>query len=380
MKFVKLILALSALLIAPATAMDNTSLPAKFPLYWANNAGASFVRNIPVNSQIGISTGAASLADGFPPVTFTPIASGGVPPDGRDFNGILRQVTQALRWAQAGGMYTYDSSFSSTVGGYPKGAMLRSAVLNGRVWMSTVDNNTTDPDSQSAANWVPQPGTPRAGDPVPSFNTTPPPNTVPADGRFVGNALSNATSRANADTYWLFVNLWNNCSYCIMRNSSGVQVFARGPNANSDWNANNSLQVPEMTGATLVGSATIGSISTSNLSGVPVLFGNNNVAMAKLGENLHTLSIAEMPSHFHTAGINDPGHSHQYTVNVTQLNATGGGNLPLQSTQAAGTTGTSLTGVRLTSANGLDTTSSTGGGGAANNVPLGFTVTWNFAL
>lgn len=134
--------------------MIASGIPAKFPIPWANSAGSSYVRTIPAASQIGTQNGAASLTDGFPPLTFQPVASGGVPPFGQDMNGILREVTQWLQWTQAGGVpVPYDGTFQATIGGYPKGAIISSGVTLGKLWLSTADNNTTDPDA-SGAGWV----------------------------------------------------------------------------------------------------------------------------------------------------------------------------------------------------------------------------------
>ncbi|CAB5151768.1 hypothetical protein UFOVP148_62 [uncultured Caudovirales phage] len=132
--------------------MQSSNIPSKIPLPFANAAGPSYVNTIPVTSQIGITNGRASLADGFPPLTFTPIASGGVPPFGADMNGILKEITSIQQWQQAGGFFPYDSAFSTTVGGYPKGAILQSANLQG-LWVSTAENNTTNPDT-GGAGWV----------------------------------------------------------------------------------------------------------------------------------------------------------------------------------------------------------------------------------
>jgi hypothetical protein len=107
---------------------------------------------VPIPSQIGVTPGAASFTTGFPPLTFTPIAAGGVPPFGADFNGVLNAITQALRWTNAGGQYVYDVDFATAIGGYPKGALLQRSTLDG-FWMNTVDNNTTDPDT-GGAGWV----------------------------------------------------------------------------------------------------------------------------------------------------------------------------------------------------------------------------------
>jgi len=135
--------------------MQLTNTPGKLVLPFAN-AGAK--NTIPTASQIGITAGAASLTDGFPPLTRTPIAAGGVPPSGLDMNGILYELSAILRWANAGGGYAYDAAFAtdSNVGGYPKGArIMRSDGLG--YWFNTVENNTTDPEAAgaAAAGWVP---------------------------------------------------------------------------------------------------------------------------------------------------------------------------------------------------------------------------------
>lgn len=138
--------------------MQLSNTPAKLVLPFAN-AGAK--NTIPTASQIGITAGAASLTDGFPPLTRTPIAAGGVPPSGLDMNGILYALSAALRWANAGGGYVYDGTFAadSNVGGYPKGArVLRSDGAG--YWLNTIDGNTVDPESVTVnqaqiAGWVP---------------------------------------------------------------------------------------------------------------------------------------------------------------------------------------------------------------------------------
>lgn len=132
--------------------MQATGIPTKFPVPWANAAGPSYIRAIPEASQIGIQAGAASLTDGFVPDNFTPAGSGGVPPFGQDANGILNQITQWLQWHEAGGPVPWDSAFSTKIGGYPAGAVVASATTAGLLWLSTTDNNTTNPDS-AGAGW-----------------------------------------------------------------------------------------------------------------------------------------------------------------------------------------------------------------------------------
>lgn len=132
--------------------MNLSNAPSKLVLPFANSGSKN---TIPVASQIGITDGAASLTDGFPPLTMTPKSAGGVPPIGRDMNGILYAMSAAMRWANAGGGYVYDSSFATNtnVSGYPKGArILRSDGVG--YWMNTSDGNTTDPES-GGSGWYP---------------------------------------------------------------------------------------------------------------------------------------------------------------------------------------------------------------------------------
>lgn len=129
--------------------MQASNAPTKSAVPFANSGTKN---TIPVASQIGVTPGLASFTDGFPPLTMTPLAAGGVPPYGADFNGILNFLSSATRWAQAGAGYPYDAAFSTAVGGYPKGATLVMATGNG-YWLSTVENNTSNPDT-GGAGWV----------------------------------------------------------------------------------------------------------------------------------------------------------------------------------------------------------------------------------
>jgi hypothetical protein len=131
--------------------MQQSQIPSKFPIPWANSAGSGFIRTIPAASQIGIQNGAASLTDGFPPLTFQAEQTGGVPMFGADVNGILNPVTAWNQWYSMGGPIYYDGTFSAEIGGYPKNAWILAAAANGW-WLSLVDNNTSNPDA-GGANW-----------------------------------------------------------------------------------------------------------------------------------------------------------------------------------------------------------------------------------
>ncbi|MEN2469782.1 hypothetical protein [Burkholderia sp. GS2Y] len=133
--------------------MQANQIPTLVPLAFA--AGGAF-NTIPEASQIGTNPGGASLVDGFPPLTRTPIAAGGIPPSGLDMNGVLNLITQSTRWTHAGGRYAFNSVFAAdtNVGGYPSGAMLMSADGFG-TWLSLADNNSDNPDAGPGTKWAP---------------------------------------------------------------------------------------------------------------------------------------------------------------------------------------------------------------------------------
>lgn len=98
-------------------------------------------------------SGNAAYDSGFPPVTMTPISAGGIPPHGKDFNGLMHDITAAIRYVQAGGLYTYNADFAGAIGGYAKDAIL-AGVSTKAVWLNTIDDNLTDPEGADSAGWV----------------------------------------------------------------------------------------------------------------------------------------------------------------------------------------------------------------------------------
>lgn len=55
-------------------------------------------------------TGRASLSEGFPPETQTPLAAGGTPPYRVDHNGVLYMMSSAVYWAERGGMRSWNQT------------------------------------------------------------------------------------------------------------------------------------------------------------------------------------------------------------------------------------------------------------------------------
>lgn len=100
----------------------------------------SGLKNTIPNTATG---GAASYTNGFPSVTMLPIPSGGIPPDGKDFNGILYALSAAIVWMNSGGLWKFDSAVVTQLGGYAQGQVLQSN--DGlSAYVSLVNNNTTD--------------------------------------------------------------------------------------------------------------------------------------------------------------------------------------------------------------------------------------------
>lgn len=128
----------------------SLTVPSKISIPFAQSGNRNAIN---ADLQTGDASNKATYTYGFPQITMTPKASGGLPPFGRDMNGILYSVTAMLQYMQAGGQYTYDADFAASIGGYNKGALVQQADLSG-IWVSTADNNTSNPET-TGANWMP---------------------------------------------------------------------------------------------------------------------------------------------------------------------------------------------------------------------------------
>ena len=96
--------------------------------------------------QTGTNPARASYETGFTPLNMTPIAAGGVPPAGRDMNGILYDLSNALMWQQAMGILPYDATFS-----YPNGAL---TVYGGSIHRCLADDTMGIAPGSNASKWT----------------------------------------------------------------------------------------------------------------------------------------------------------------------------------------------------------------------------------
>lgn len=128
----------------------------------------------------------------------------------------------------------------------------------------------------------------------------------------IGNAVSNATNRGNADTLSLFTAYWNDPAYTYTgttATSPALQVYdsagnpvTKGASAIADFNANRTIAVVDYRDRVLAGRGNMVG-SAGRLSGQT--FGVSGNALGNNGgEESHTLSIAEMPNHFHNTPLN----------------------------------------------------------------------------
>lgn len=96
----------------------------------------------------GVGSNALSYADGFPVATSTPQSDGGIPPKRTDMNKVLNMLSKNQEFLQNGGSFSFDSSVSTVVGGYPKGArLLYNDKKGNKYYVESLKNNNTDEPS-----------------------------------------------------------------------------------------------------------------------------------------------------------------------------------------------------------------------------------------
>lgn len=84
--------------------------PTKIPRAFASSGDKNSIPDSTGN------IGFASWSEGFPTITSTPFAQGGVAPKRADFNGIFNALSAATVWNQQGGIFAYDNATDYEVG------------------------------------------------------------------------------------------------------------------------------------------------------------------------------------------------------------------------------------------------------------------------
>lgn len=148
----------------------------------------------------------------------------------------------------------------------------------------------------------------------------------------IGNPDSNATTRANKDTFQLYKTIWDSVSnqWAPVQDSTGVFLISRGASAQEDFLANHRLVLPRALGRALAGAGA----------------GAGLTARA-LGEYLgsEVITINAMPAHTHGpasgftnfyglipgSGTSNPGSASPNNYNnFSQTGPAGGGTLNVE--------------------------------------------------
>jgi len=206
--------------------MQKSNAPTKLTVAFASGTGAGPVNNVPLTP--GATPGTASYQTGFTAVNMEPIASGGVPPFGADFNGVFQAATTAQIWQQSGYMYSFDSGFASNanIGGYPAGSVL--LMGNGKgFWLNQTDNNTASPDTTGSAGWLGLPAVGAYTIATTGGTTTPDPSVLGVTTLLVSGALtSNATIvlPLAAGSRWIIANNTTGSFTLTVQGATGAGV------------------------------------------------------------------------------------------------------------------------------------------------------------
>lgn len=90
-------------------------------------------------------TGAAGYDRGFAEINMLPEGAGGIPPDGKDFNGVFYDLSAAIQYIQAGSSFPFNQDFATAIGGYEIGAIVSDASNKSLLWINGTESNTEFP-------------------------------------------------------------------------------------------------------------------------------------------------------------------------------------------------------------------------------------------
>lgn len=127
---------------------------------FGENADPGTIRAIPESKSPTDPRQDASWETGFPIATMTAISAGGIPPEGKDLNGVLNAISEHTAFIGGGGQYRWSEEYVLAKGGYQKGSVIQSD--NGDAsYVSDIDGNTvnfnSDPSSIGGV-WKPYGG------------------------------------------------------------------------------------------------------------------------------------------------------------------------------------------------------------------------------
>lgn len=298
--------------------------------YFIYPFGVSGTRaSVPNGAQMD---GTVSYEEGFPvgyQLDYSDPASLNVPRD--QFNQALYDVTLAIKQIQEHGFPEFITSAMN--GGSPFGYDINACVYqpaDGNNYCSLISSNTDVPPS---INWrlvTFATGIPAAVG-MEYWGTSLPSGWLWQNGLTIGNASSNATARANADTADLFAVLWALPSTTFQLYTSGGSPTTRGVSAAADFAANRAIALPDTRERVVAGAGTMGGTSDpgrittggAGFSGT-VVGANGGLETVQLtanqnGTHTHTGSTSVSGTHGHTGitlpMIAVPGQGGKYPIN-----------------------------------------------------------------
>lgn len=123
--------------------------------------------------------------------------------------------------------------------------------------------------------------TPRVGETKSSISNVVPFGYLPMNNGTIGNPSSNATNRANFDTFGLYSTIWNSChavpQYAPIYTSAGA-LSTFGGSAVADFSANKQLSLTKMLGQVIAGTSTV-------IDAAQVYTADHNTAVLTLATN-----------------------------------------------------------------------------------------------
>lgn len=129
------------------------SQPELLSIPFARDASGATKNKIPDAPGGGAPAQQATWSQGFPAVTMQPLAVGGIPPQGPDFNGVLAALSEHTVFQNKGGFYKFDAAFAAKIRGYSKGAVLL-ANDGLSLWVSLQDGNTQNFNGATKNQWA----------------------------------------------------------------------------------------------------------------------------------------------------------------------------------------------------------------------------------
>jgi len=226
------------------------------------------------------------------------ILIGGDSPAAQDFNALFNVTTYQLAYLFQQGVAEWNTSTE-----YHLNSMCQ---VDGVVYISNA--NTNQGNLVTDETWW----RPYSSEPVASgkdyWGSVLPRGWLWADGKTIGNASSNATGRANADTFSLFSVLWSAGTDATLPifTSAGAPT-TRGSTAASDFASNRALSLPDKRGRVSVASDNLGGTAASRVTSTTMTPNGTTVGSVG-GTQTHTLTEAQMPAHTHTMA-----HTHTFS-------------------------------------------------------------------